>query len=87
MFCSFRYYYIKKFYDFSIHAMDLKRLEYLRNTVISGYKMLAKEDSIEKAIQQVRHLEEELGEDPIDFSEYESQYKKNINNVFTRGYF
>jgi hypothetical protein len=86
-FTSFRYYYIKKFYRYSLRTLDLRSLKYKRDIVISAYKMLATQDSIEKALKVVRELEDKLEVSPMDFSKYKSQYLKDIKNVSDRGYY
>lgn len=87
MICAFRYYYLTKAYNYSIRKLDIARLSYLRRTVISGFRLLASEDVIYSGIKEVRELEAELNEDPVDFTEHELKYKKDLNDVLKRGYF
>lgn len=84
---AFRFYYLNLYYSKVLNYADTERLKYLRDTVISGYKALASEEVIEKAIEKVREVESDLDEIPFDFSEYYEQYKKDLKNVLDRKYF
>jgi hypothetical protein len=87
IFSAFRYYYLERGYLTAINLVEEKRLDYLRKTVISGYKILADEKNILTSINKVRNLEKKLNKDPMNFSQYKTEYKKNIKDVLKRGYF
>lgn len=64
-----------------------KRLEYLREVVILGYKTLASESKIKEALLNYRELEAELSKEEYDFSKEEEIYKTQLNEAVQRGYF
>lgn len=82
----FRYYYYNMFYNYISFNLDMKRLKYRRDLVISGYKTLASKEIIDKAISKVRSLEEKLNEENFNFNIYKDEYLKQLEHVRDRGY-
>lgn len=78
MFCSFRFYYLKKYYFEINRKLDLERLEYLKKVVIYGYKILSSEENINEAIEKYRELEKELQDEEFDFSSYKNIYHEQL---------